>query len=192
MVSLAWRHLKEVYCHTFFQGKAQMNALYLEISFVLYKPFNNQILGTYDFPRTFTQNLWVMMMMMNCCCGMDEQRKAISLISSRDHCQRSPSSRTSDTPRGGFSPISSRDHCQRSSLSRISDTPRAGFEPVQSLSSGLVEWSCAIVITTTPRRCRCSFSLYCQKKLAETSLGGNISLKLIFYLACYVLDISRF
>ena len=28
---------------------------------------------------------------------------------------------------------------------------RAGFEPAQNLSSGLVEWSCAVVITTTPR-----------------------------------------
>ena len=39
-------------------------------------------------------------------------------------------------------------HCQRSSPSRISDTPRAGFQPAQNLSSGLVEWSCAVVITT--------------------------------------------
>ena len=35
-----------------------------------------------------------------------------------------------------FSLISSRDHCQRSSPPRIFDTPQAGFEPVQSLSSG--------------------------------------------------------
>ena len=48
-----------------------------------------------------------------------------------------------------FSLVSSRDHCQRSSPSRISETPRAGFEPAQNLSSGLVEWSCSIVITTT-------------------------------------------
>ena len=47
--------------------------------------------------------------------------------------------------------ISSRDHCQRSSPSRIYDTPRAGFEPAQNLSSDFVEWSCAVVITTTPR-----------------------------------------
>ena len=45
-------------------------------------------------------------------CGMVDRRKAFSLISSRDHCQRS-------------------------SPSRISDTPRAGFEPAKSLSSGL-------------------------------------------------------
>ena len=51
-----------------------------------------------------------------------------------------------------FSIISSPDHCQRSSPSQISDTPRAGFEPAQNLSSGIVEWSCAVVITTTPRR----------------------------------------
>ena len=48
--------------------------------------------------------------------------------------------------------ISSRDHCQRSSPSRISDTPRAEFEFAQNLSSVLVEWSCAVVTTTTPRR----------------------------------------
>ena len=47
--------------------------------------------------------------------------------------------------------ISSRDHCQRSSPSRISDMPRSGSEPVQNLSSGFDEWSCAVVITTTPR-----------------------------------------
>ena len=72
-----------------------------------------------------------MMIMMNCFCGMVDRRKAFSLISSRDHCQRS-------------------------SPSRISDTPRAGFEAAQNLSSGLVEWSCAVIwssdnhFTTTP------------------------------------------
>ena len=34
-----------------------------------------------------------------------------------------------------FTIISSRDHCQRSSLSRIPDTPRTGFEAEQNLSS---------------------------------------------------------
>ena len=57
------------------------------------------------------------MMMMNCFCRMVDPRKAFSLISSRNHCQRSYPS-------------------------RISDTPRAGFEPAQNLSSGLLEWSC--------------------------------------------------
>ena len=47
-------------------------------------------------------------------CGMVDQRKAFSLISSWDHCQRS-------------------------SPSRISNSPRAGFEPVQKLSSSLDE-----------------------------------------------------
>ena len=68
-----------------------------------------------------------MTMMMNCFCGVLDRQKTFSLISSRDHCQRS-------------------------SPSRISDTPRAGFEPAQSLSSDLVKWSCAVVITTTPQR----------------------------------------
>ena len=72
------------------------------------------------------------MMMMNCFCSMVDRRKAFSLISSQDYCQRS-------------------------SPSRISDTPWAGFEPAQNLSSGLVEWSCAAVITTTPRRHKLSF-----------------------------------
>ena len=54
--------------------------------------------------------------------------------------------------RKAFSLISSRDHCQRSWLSRISDTPRAWFEPALNLSSGFDEWSCAVVITTTPWR----------------------------------------
>ena len=64
--------------------------------------------------------------MTNCFCGMVARRKAFSLISNRGHCQRS-------------------------SPSRISDTPRAGFEFAQNLSWGFVEWSCAVVITSTPR-----------------------------------------
>ena len=35
---------------------------------------------------------------------------------------------------------------------QVSDTLRAEFESAQNFSSGLVEWSCAVVITTTPRR----------------------------------------
>ena len=65
--------------------------------------------------------------MMNCFCGMVDRQKAFSLISSRDHCQRS-------------------------SPSRISDTPQAGFEPAQNMSSGFLERSYAAVITTAPRR----------------------------------------
>ena len=71
--------------------------------------------------------MMMMMMMMNCFCGLVDRRKAFSLTSSRDHSQIS-------------------------SPSRISDTPRAGFGPAQNLGSGFVEWSCAVVITTTPRR----------------------------------------
>ena len=63
---------------------------------------------------------------LNCFCGMVGWQNMISLISSWGHCQRS-------------SPL------------QIFHAPQAGFGPVQNLSSGLVEWSCAIVITTTPR-----------------------------------------
>ena len=71
-------------------------------------------------------SMMMMMMMMNCFCGIVDWRKAFSLISSRDHYQRS-------------------------SPSRISDTPWAGFEPVQNLSLSFVEWSCVVVITITPQ-----------------------------------------
>ena len=67
------------------------------------------------------QEILNLLMMMNCFCGMVDQRKAFSLISSRNHCQRS-------------------------SPSRISDKPQAGFQPVQNLSSGLVECSCALAL----------------------------------------------
>ena len=51
-----------------------------------------------------------------------------------------------------FSLTSSRDHFQRSAPSCIFYAPRARFEPEQKTSSVFVEWSCALVITTTPRR----------------------------------------
>ena len=62
------------------------------------------------------EDVYMMMMMMNCFCGMVDRRKAFSLISSRDHCQRS-------------------------SPSWISDTPRAGFEPAQNLSFFEIHYS---------------------------------------------------
>ena len=65
-------------------------------------------------PVTDISLMMMVRMMMNCFCGMVARGKAFSLISSRDHCQRSLSS-------------------------RISDTPPAGFEPAQNLSSGFVE-----------------------------------------------------
>ena len=76
--------------------------------------------------QKFLDAMMVMMMRMNCFYGMVVRRKA-------------------------FSRISNRDHCQRSSPSWISGTPRAGFESAQSLSLGLVKWSCAEVITSIPR-----------------------------------------
>ena len=74
-----------------------------------------------------TLNNLLIMMMMNCFCGLVDWRKAFTLISSQDHYQRS-------------------------SPSWISNMPQAGFEPVQNLSSCFVEWSCAVMITTTPWR----------------------------------------
>ena len=66
------------------------------------------------------------MMVMNCFCGMVDRRKAFDLISNWEHCQK-------------FSPW------------QISDTLRTGFERALNLSSGFVERSCAVVITTTLR-----------------------------------------
>ena len=99
--------------------------------------------------------MMMMMMMKNCFCGMVDRGKVFSLISSRDHCQRS-------------------------SPSRISNTPRAGFEPAQNLSSGLVEWSCSVVITTTPRRHEIWFTKLLQLPLAELrKLTHDISAQLV-------------
>ena len=56
-----------------------------------------------------------------------------------------------------FNIISIRDHFQRSSPLQISNPPLAGFETVQNLSSGFVEPSCAVLITTTPQ---CNFLLF--------------------------------
>ena len=65
------------------------------------------------------------MMMMNFFCGMFDQKKTLSLISSQNHCQRLSSLQTSDML-------------------------QAGFEPMQNLSTGLDESSCAVVTTTIP------------------------------------------
>ena len=48
---------------------------------------------------------------------------------------------------------------------QISNTLRAGFKPAQNLSSGLVEWSCAVVITTTMQIRLVSL---CFKKIPES------------------------
>ena len=72
----------------------------------------SSLIGTLLFSNSlFELKKTPLMMMMNCFCGMVDRRKAFSLISSRDHCQRSLSS-------------------------WISDTPWAGFEPAQNQSSG--------------------------------------------------------
>ena len=89
-----------------------------------------------------------LMAMMDCFCGMVDRRKALSLISSRDHCQRS-------------------------SPSQISDTLRAGFEPAQNLSSGFVKWSCAVMITTTPR---CQINIHAYMNIYARSHALRVSL----------------
>ena len=81
----------------------------------------------------YGKNDQYLMMKMTCFCSMVDWQKAFSLISSWDHCQRS-------------------------SPSWISDTLRAGFELAQNLSLGFLEWSCAVVITTTPW-CHCWMKL---------------------------------
>ena len=48
--------------------------------------------------------IMMIMMLMNCFCGMVDRRKAFSLISSREHCQRSSPSQISDTRGAGFEP----------------------------------------------------------------------------------------
>ena len=115
-----------------------------------------------------------MIMMMNCCCGMVDWWKVFSLIFSQDHCQRS-------------------------SPSWISDTLQAGFEPVQNLSSGLVEWSCAVVITTTPwhhkiilnviKACVCYFSLFLKEMYFFVILNKvhwkKFNLQLFFSSHCF-------
>ena len=45
--------------------------------------------------------------------------------------------------------LTSRNHCQRSSLLQFFGTTQVGFEPAQNMSSNFVEWSCAILITTS-------------------------------------------
>ena len=66
--------------------------------------------------------------------------------------------------------ISSWEPCQRSSSSRISDTLRAGFKSAQNLGSRFDKWNCAVVITTTPRRQKyliCNAAFYYPVKTSE-------------------------
>ena len=46
----------------------------------------------------------MMAMMTYYLCGMVDRQKELSLISSRDHCQRFPPSQISDTPPADFEP----------------------------------------------------------------------------------------
>ena len=68
--------------------------------------------------------------MMNCCCGMFDRQKAYSLISSRDHCQRSLPLQFSDTLRPEFRFLVKWSHTVV-----ITATPRRHIEriPVNSL-----------------------------------------------------------
>ena len=100
------------------------------ISFVLK---NTGYGNLYDHMKGLFDNHSCYELLMNCFCGMVNQQKLFSLISSHGHCQRS-------------------------SPSWISDMPQAGFESVQNMSLGLVEWSRALVITTAP--CHHPFSTH--------------------------------
>ena len=88
--------------------------------------------GYMEGPINFTKSL---MMMMNCFCGMIDQWKAFSLISSWDHCQ-------------GSSPLQISNRLQ-------------GFELVQNLSSGFVEWSCAVYYVLWMKFCSTLCSILC-------------------------------
>ena len=60
-------------------------------------------------------------------------------------------------------------HCE-------SKTRQAGFESAQNLSSGLVEWSSAVVITTTPRSLVCLWLKY-WSSLGQLKLPFSKTLK---------------
>ena len=87
--------------------------------------------------------------------------------------------------RKAFNLIYSWDHCQRSSPSQISDTPRAGFESAHKLSSGFDEWSCAVVITTTPWRC-IVFGGYKKRSKESSKVALNSCYQQIFMVTNHV------
>ena len=58
-----------------------------ESKHIIYLHVNH--LYTYTMSKFLPTNGFKWMMVMNCFCGMVDPRKAFSLISSRDHCQRS-------------------------------------------------------------------------------------------------------
>ena len=75
--------------------------------------------------------------------------------------------------------ISSQDHFHRSSPSQISDIV-AGFAPAHKLSSGLVESSCAVVITTTSQLNFVLCEVVSEIKNLPRRLGMFFYIQLIF------------
>ena len=78
--------------------KLRLNELNIKLQVKLRFGIKNKELSSFQKFVTEIRN-WVtkMMIMMNCFCSMVDRRKAFSLISSLDHCQRSWPSRISDT-----------------------------------------------------------------------------------------------
>ena len=65
--------------------------------------FGKNVIVIFRVERSSSVMMMMMMMMtVNCFCGMVVRRKAFSLISSWDDCQRSSPLRISDTLRAGF------------------------------------------------------------------------------------------
>ena len=99
-----------------------------------------------------------MMMTMNCFYGMVDRRSAF-------------------TPYFQPGPLS-----EILSIANLRHT-RAGFEPAQNLSSDFVEWSFAVVITTTPRlfHTKTSYSLSFQQYVCAFKLKFPLDQENIVY-----------
>ena len=111
-----------------------------------------QIVEYFSHSNHFLVEDFMAMMMMNFFCGMVDRHNPFSFISSWDQV------------------------CQLEILTiENSGTPRAGFEPEQNLSPGLVEWSCAVVITTT---LQCHGAMIPAQVISEKSLRFQIKQKL--------------
>ena len=94
------------------------------------KPYKNTCRGVLFFLKLQVLHntlsevfLTLLMMMMNCFWGVDDRLKAFSLISSRDHCQRSSPSWISDMPRAGqnLSSSSSDNHYTTAQQMRLNE-----------------------------------------------------------------------
>ena len=108
-------------------------------------------ISIFQYFKAFFRYSMMMMMMMNCFCDIFYDDNELLFMNCFCFCDQ----------RKVFSLFSSWNYCQRSSPSWISDTSWVGFEPVQNLNSGLVEWRCAVVITTSPRRLHVSAGSSC-------------------------------